>query len=55
LLADSHKILKVSDVRQMEIHTAEPSLLDISPFGVKIAIEMLKKYKSPDKDQNLLN
>jgi hypothetical protein len=43
--------LKVSDVRQMEIHTARPSLPDISPFEVKIATEMLKKYKSPDKDQ----
>jgi hypothetical protein len=56
LLADSHNILnkwknyfsqllnvhRVSDVRQIEIHTAEPLVPDPSPFEVEIAIENLK-------------
>jgi hypothetical protein len=60
LLADSHSILNrwknyfcrllnirvVKDVRQTEIHTAEP----ISSEG-EIAIEKLKRYKSPGIDQ----
>jgi hypothetical protein len=57
LLADSHNILnrwknyfsqllnvhRVSDVRQMEIHTAEPLVPDPSPFEVGIAIVKLKR------------
>jgi hypothetical protein len=64
LLADSHNILnrwknyfsqslnvhKFSDVRQIEIHTAEPSVPDPSPFEAEIAIENLKRYKSPGSD-----
>jgi hypothetical protein len=64
LLADSHNILngwknyfsqllnvhRVSDVRQIEIHTAEPLVPDLSPFEVEIAIENLKRYKSPGSD-----
>jgi hypothetical protein len=38
----------VSDVRQIEIHTAGPSHL-----GVEISIAELKKYKSPGSDQIL--
>jgi hypothetical protein len=63
LLADSHNILnrwknyfqllnvhRVSDVRQLEIHPAEPLVPDPSPFEVEIAIENMKRYKSPGSD-----
>jgi hypothetical protein len=57
LLADSHYILsrcknyfslllnvhRVSDVRQIEIYTAEPLLPDPSRLETEIAIEILKK------------
>jgi hypothetical protein len=44
LLADSHNIL---NVRQIEIHTAEPLVSDPRPFEVEIAFAKLKiKYKS---------
>jgi hypothetical protein len=56
--ADSHNILNrwknysqllnVSDVRQIEIHTAEPLVPDPSPFEAEIAIAKLKRYKSPN-------
>jgi hypothetical protein len=59
LLADSHSILNrwknylcqllnvcsISDVRQIEVHTAEQLVPDSSPFEVEIA--KLKRYKSP--------
>jgi hypothetical protein len=64
LLANSHNVLKswknysqlltvhrVSDVRQIETHTAEPSVPDTSPFEVESAIAKLKRYKSPGSDQ----
>ncbi|PNF34871.1 hypothetical protein B7P43_G03116 [Cryptotermes secundus] len=65
LLADSHNILnrwrnyysqllnvrRVSDVRQTEIHTAEPLIPDPSPFEVESAIAKLKLYKSLRSDQ----
>jgi hypothetical protein len=44
-------ILRVSDVRQIEIHTAEPLVPDPSPFEVEIVIAKFKKYKSPGSDQ----
>jgi hypothetical protein len=44
---------RVSDVRQLEIHTAEPLVPDPSPFEVEIAIENLKRYKSPGVDGTL--
>jgi hypothetical protein len=64
LLTDFHNILKmwknyfsqllnvhrVSDVRQVEIHTAEPLVPYPSPFEVEITIENLKRYKSPGSD-----
>jgi hypothetical protein len=67
VLADSHNILnrwknyfsqllnvhRVSDVRQIEIHTAEPLVPDPSPFEVEIAIAKLKRFKSPGSDQDL--
>jgi hypothetical protein len=60
LLADSHNILnrwkkfffqllnvhRVSDVRQIEMHTAEPLVPDPSSCKVEIAIAKLKSYKS---------
>jgi hypothetical protein len=65
MLADSYNILNmwwnyflkllnmhnVSDVRQIEIHTAEPSISGPSRLEVEIAITKLKKYKLPGSDQ----
>jgi hypothetical protein len=65
LLADSHNILNrwknyfsqllnvhtVSDVRQIEVHTAEPLIPGPSRLEVEIAIAKLKMYKSPGRDQ----
>jgi hypothetical protein len=42
---------RVSDVRQIEIHTGEPLVLDPNPFEVEIAIAKLKRFKSPHSDQ----
>jgi hypothetical protein len=44
---------RVSDVRQIEIHTTEPLVCDPSSVEVEIAIAKLKKYKSPGSDQIL--
>jgi len=65
LVADSHsisprwrnyfsQILKVhgvNDVRQTEIHTAEPLVPEPSASEVELAIEKLKSHKSPGIDQ----
>jgi hypothetical protein len=65
LLADSHSILNrwknyfsqllnvhgVNDVRQTEIHTAEPLVPEPTSSEVEIAIDKLKRYKSPGIDQ----
>jgi hypothetical protein len=65
LLADSHSILNrwkkyftqllkvdmMSDVRQIEIHTAESLVPDPSPFEVEIALAKLKTYKLPGSGQ----
>jgi hypothetical protein len=40
----------ISDVRQIEIHTAEPFLPEPSPSQVEIIIAKLTKYKSPGSD-----
>jgi hypothetical protein len=40
-----------NDVKQTEIHTAEPLLPEPSAFEVEMAIEKLKRYKSPGIDQ----
>jgi hypothetical protein len=67
LLEDSYNILNkwknyffyllnehnVSDVRQIEIHTAEPLVSDTSHLEVDISIANLKKCKSPGSDQIL--
>ena len=41
----------VSDLRQTEIHTAEPLVLAQSAIEVETAIEKLRSHKSPDMDQ----
>jgi hypothetical protein len=41
----------ISDVRQTEIHTAEPLVPEPSAFEVELAIENLKRHKSPGIDQ----
>jgi len=41
----------VSDVRQAEIHTAEPLVPEPSALEVELAIEKLKGHKSPGVDQ----
>jgi hypothetical protein len=41
----------VHDVRQMDIHTAEPLVPEPSLVEVEIAIGKLKSYKSPGTDQ----
>ena len=39
------------DVRQAEIHTAEPIVPEPSEFEFELAIEKLKSHKSPGIDQ----
>jgi len=65
LVADSHSIMTkwrnyfsqllnvhgAKDVRQAEIHTAEPLVPGPSAFEVELAIEKLKSHKSPGIDQ----
>jgi hypothetical protein len=65
LLVDSHSILARwrnnffqllnvqggKDVRQTEIHTAEPLVPEPSASEVEMAIEKLKRHKSPGIDQ----
>ena len=41
----------VNDVRQTELHTAEPLVAEPSAFEVELAIEKLKRHKSPHMDQ----
>jgi hypothetical protein len=48
----SLNVHRVSDVRQIEIHTAEPLLPDPSPFEVEIAIANFKRYCN-GFDQNI--
>jgi hypothetical protein len=65
LVTDSHSILArwryhfsqllnvhgVNAVRQTEIHTAEPVVPKPSAFEVQMAVQKLKKHKSPGTDQ----
>jgi hypothetical protein len=44
---------KVTDVRQIEVHTAKPLVPGPSHLEVEIAIAELKRYKLPDRDQIL--
>jgi hypothetical protein len=43
----------VSDVRQIELHIAEPLVPGPSHLEVEIATAKLKKYKSPGSDEIL--
>jgi hypothetical protein len=65
LTADSHNIMArwrnyfsqmlnvhgVSDVRQAEIHTAEPLVPEPSALEIELATEKLNSHKSPHVDQ----
>jgi hypothetical protein len=64
LLANSHNILNrqknyfthllnvhVSDVTQIEVHTAEPLVPGPSHLEAEITLVKLKKYKSPGSDE----
>jgi hypothetical protein len=39
------------NVRQTEIHTAQPTVPELSAFEDEMAIEKLKRHKSPGIDQ----
>jgi hypothetical protein len=41
----------VNDVRQTEIHTAEPQVFEPSAYEVELAIGKLRSHKSPGIDQ----
>jgi hypothetical protein len=45
------QLLNVSDVRQIEMYTAEPLVSGPSHLEIEISIAKLKKYKSPGSDQ----
>jgi hypothetical protein len=38
-------VLEDNDIRQVEIHTAEPLVLQPSAFEIEMAIEKLKRHK----------
>ena len=40
-----------NDVRQPDRHTAEPLVPEPSAFEIEMAIEKLKRHRSPDTDQ----
>jgi hypothetical protein len=42
---------RVGDVRQIEIHTAEPLVPDPSSSEVEIAVAKFHRYKSPGCDK----
>jgi hypothetical protein len=42
---------RVSDIRQIKMHTVEQLVPDPSPFDVEIVIAKLKRYKSPGSHQ----
>jgi len=44
-------IHEVNDVRQTELHTAEPLVSKPSAFEVELAVETLKSHKSPGIDR----
>ena len=45
------KVHGVNNVKQTEIHTAEPLVPELSAFEVDMAIEKLKRHKSPGTDE----
>jgi hypothetical protein len=44
-------VIECTDVRQIEMHTAELLVADPSLSEVEIAIAKLKRYKAPGSDQ----
>jgi hypothetical protein len=44
-------MFNVTEVRQIEVHSAEPVVPGPSGLEVEIAIAKLQKYKSPVSDQ----
>jgi hypothetical protein len=44
-------IHRVSDVKQIEIHTAEPLVPDPSSFEIEIAIANMKRHNPPGSDE----
>ena len=42
---------RVNDIRQTEMHTAEPLVPEPTVFEVEMAVEKLKSHKSPGIDQ----
>jgi hypothetical protein len=42
-----------NDVGQTKVHTAEPSVHEPGPSEVEIAVEKLKRYKSPGTNEIL--
>jgi hypothetical protein len=44
-------VYRVSDVRQIEVQTAEKLLTHPNPLEVEIGIAKLKRYKLPGSDQ----
>jgi hypothetical protein len=44
-------IHEVNDVRQTEVHRAEPLVPEPSTFEVEMAIEKVKRHKSPGINQ----
>jgi hypothetical protein len=52
-LDDMERSYWVSDIRQVEIHIAEPLVPEHNPFEVEIVIAKLEKYKLPGSDQIL--
>jgi hypothetical protein len=44
-------VYSTSDIKQLEVHTAQPLVPDPSPCEVEIAIAKLEKFKSPCSDQ----
>ena len=46
-------MLGINDVRQTEIHIAEPLVSEPSAFEFELAVEKLKSHKSPCIDQIL--
>jgi hypothetical protein len=46
-------VYRVSDVRQIEIHTGEPLVPYLNPFEVEIAIAKLEIFELPCSDQRL--
>jgi hypothetical protein len=50
LLSHFLNVHRVTDLKLIEIHTAEPLVSEIGPFEVEIAATRLKNYKSLDSN-----